>query len=232
MTTITLANLNDATAQDVFNQVVTHLIKQGVKSGKYDEDGSYGCYYRHPENSNIKCAAGCLISDEEYNYESMDSRELPSTLWLTLVGRGTVPNHHSDLISSLQEIHDNKPDTVHFTVQDFKELAEEYGLELPVINPQENVMTEKKYTLIKFKKDWSDEFDCQSYVLFEGSIEEAKEHVSEEISDPWGIYFGTNEGWEEGELTLDDFTFTDITLDEYSVLTRLLGKKFGVGYKR
>lgn len=91
-------------------------------------------------------------------------------------------------------------------------------------------MTEKKYTLIKFQKYWADEFDCQSSTLYAGNIEEAKEYVSEEISDEWGVYFGTNEGWENGEVTLDDFTFTDITLDEYSVLTRLLGKKFGVGY--
>jgi len=48
-----------------------------------------------------KCAAGCLISDEEY---------LPTMehmAWEELVDEG-LPAHHEDLIQELQKIHDNE----------------------------------------------------------------------------------------------------------------------------
>ena len=57
---ITLATLPQATAQQVFDQVKTHMMAQYAKSVGQNSDV---CLYRGPDG--LKCAAGCLISDEE-----------------------------------------------------------------------------------------------------------------------------------------------------------------------
>lgn len=54
------------TPQQVFDTVVSHLRQQGCKSlseERYDDGGPL-CTYRGTNNT--KCAAGCLIPDEEY----------------------------------------------------------------------------------------------------------------------------------------------------------------------
>ena len=57
---ITLATLEQATAQQVFTQVKNHLLKQNEKSMI---NGI--CAYRG--SNGLQCAAGCLMSDEEAN---------------------------------------------------------------------------------------------------------------------------------------------------------------------
>ena len=57
---ITLKTLGKATAQEVFDQVATHLLTQNERS----LDGA-SCSYRNCDG--LKCAAGCLISDDEYD---------------------------------------------------------------------------------------------------------------------------------------------------------------------
>ena len=89
---ITLETLPDASAQDVFNQVAFHLLSQGERA----MDGD--CVYHAPDG--LRCAAGCLISDEEYK-EDMEWNG-----WLDLVDAGLVPNEHADLILELQNLHD------------------------------------------------------------------------------------------------------------------------------
>ena len=91
--TITLATLPQATAQEVFDQVATHLLKQNEKS-----EDLYRCLYRG--SNNLKCAAGCLISDQEYN------DLLEGNPWASLINSGYVPSEHADLICSLQRVHD------------------------------------------------------------------------------------------------------------------------------
>lgn len=96
---ITLKTLKKASKQKVFDQVATHLLTQKKKSMAGINDT---CAYRGQEN--LKCAAGCLISDAEYlelrlwDYNSED--------WALLAEIGIVPEKHSDLILSLQGIHD------------------------------------------------------------------------------------------------------------------------------
>lgn len=105
---VTLANLEQATAQDVFTQVATHLLTQNAKS--YSETGD--CLYRGLNNT--KCAAGCLIADDEYKPEmdcsvQTNKYSLPTagTTWPSLITRGLIPTTvHRDLIISLQSIHD------------------------------------------------------------------------------------------------------------------------------
>lgn len=94
---ITLATLPDATAQEVFEQVANHLLDQGERS---EENES--CKYRYTKANGrvLSCAAGCLMSDEEYS-ESYEKRE-----WDTLVYNRRVPRSHDSLIRNLQQIHD------------------------------------------------------------------------------------------------------------------------------
>lgn len=62
---ITLKNLHEATAQQVFTQVATHLLTQKERSFVIDDRGEELCAYRG--DNGLKCAAGCLISNDEYN---------------------------------------------------------------------------------------------------------------------------------------------------------------------
>jgi hypothetical protein len=89
---ITLSNLPEATAQDVFDQVATHLLEQNEKCLKGDN-----CRYRYRQ---LACAAGCLMSDSEYQ-PSFEKRS-----WAELVDDQEVPNNHSMLITELQRVHD------------------------------------------------------------------------------------------------------------------------------
>lgn len=90
---ITLKTLPKATAQEVFDQVAEHLLTQGKKSLDFKR-----CAYRSPNG--LKCAAGCLISDDEYRL-AMEGRN-----WWGLVNSTIVPDTHTRLIDSLQGCHD------------------------------------------------------------------------------------------------------------------------------
>lgn len=119
---ITLATLEQATAQEVFDQVARHMLTQNAKS--YSDSDST-CYYRDPEGR--KCAAGCLIADDEYT--GWDGLEGAS--WRTLSGRGRVPLTHMDLIQALQNIHDFRE--VREWSEELTNLAETHGLSPTVI---------------------------------------------------------------------------------------------------
>ena len=95
---ITLKTLPQATEQEVFDQVAKHLLTQGEKSEipEVELDGAK-CMYRH---ANLKCAAGCLIADEEY------TEDLEGTDWYGLAHNSRVPQQHIELIALLQRIHD------------------------------------------------------------------------------------------------------------------------------
>ena len=111
---ITLNTLPEATEQEVFNQVYTHLMSQMAKS-----EDDIGCVYRGPNGT--KCAAGCLIADDEYD-------EMPSyhntTCWSELVRSKTVSDNCRVLIIALQAVHDQFPpekwaDTLNKVAMDF-----------------------------------------------------------------------------------------------------------------
>ncbi len=92
---ITLKTLPNATAQQVFDQVVDHLRSQNEKSRR-----SSCCAYKN--NDDLKCAAGCLISDDEYN------PEFEGWGWQNLVSKHKVSDKHCSLIMSLQNVHDDR----------------------------------------------------------------------------------------------------------------------------
>jgi hypothetical protein len=94
---ITLKTLPQATAQQVFDQVVNHLLTQNARS-----TSEKFCLYRDKIHS-LKCAAGCLIGDDEYK------EEFEGKTWMRLRKQGDVPSEHLALIIELQRIHDNSP---------------------------------------------------------------------------------------------------------------------------
>lgn len=98
MKVITLANLAESTPMEVFQFVEHHLLTQNAKSRRFKKRI---CYYRGDHH--LKCAAGCLIADDEY------TPEFEANNWSTLVRKKLVPAAHSALIRELQLIHDDVP---------------------------------------------------------------------------------------------------------------------------
>lgn len=92
---ISLQTLSKATAQEVFDQVASHLLTQKNKS----QDQELSCRYRG--NDGTSCAAGCLISDSEYDEIMMEGQT-----WQTLVYNKRAPDAHMYLIDELQATHD------------------------------------------------------------------------------------------------------------------------------
>lgn len=120
---ITLKTLPQATEQEVFSQVATHLLTQNERSILHDRTTLLGdsasCMYRAGA---LKCAAGCLIGDDEYKIE------MEETTWDMLVIRRVVPKDHACLIGELQSIHDSFPACD--WIKELEILAESRGLKL------------------------------------------------------------------------------------------------------
>lgn len=93
---ITLKTLHEATKQEIFDQVANHLLTQMQKS----ENIGRKCMYRN--YSGLKCAAGCLIADDEYN------PEFEKYTWNSLADWEYVPDSEYVLIQRLQDIHEEK----------------------------------------------------------------------------------------------------------------------------
>lgn len=115
MKTITLKTLPESTKQEVFDYVANHLLTQGKKS--LLDTGV--CAYRGLDG--MKCAAGVLMSDEEYQpyFEINTWTQLEKKL-------NKFPVIHADLIRSLQLVHDGmQPEN---WVNGLKELAQKHKL--------------------------------------------------------------------------------------------------------
>ena len=93
---ITLATLESATPQQVFDQVSTHLLTQMERSTNIINGM---CQYR--ATSGLKCAVGCLISDDEYR------PDMETNSWVVLQKDFGIPIAHEGLINHLQKIHDS-----------------------------------------------------------------------------------------------------------------------------
>lgn len=87
------------TAQEIFDTVAAHLRGMPQRSSK-----GVSCLYRGPNG--LKCAVGCLITDEEYK-EEMDygSSSVARLLTQGLLPERLVP--HVNLLSHLQHVHDS-----------------------------------------------------------------------------------------------------------------------------
>ena len=72
-------------------------------------------------SSGLKCAAGCLIADDEYD------PGMENLSWSWLRGDGKVPEAHSNLISDLQGVHDNT--RIYGWASDLDKVALKHGIE-------------------------------------------------------------------------------------------------------
>lgn len=115
---ITLAKFNEVSEQQIFNQVVAHLRKQGVQS--INDKGV--CAYRGAGGK--MCAAGCLISDDEYTPLMDDNGD--GLDWEVGVIRGIFPEEHAELIKALQSVHDSHE--INWE-RGFKRIAEDRNLQ-------------------------------------------------------------------------------------------------------
>jgi hypothetical protein len=110
---ITLHTLAEATLQEIFDQVKDHLLTQNQKAVN---PNTADCMYRTSEG--LKCAVGCLISDEEYNptFEGVASIGLLQydTILSNQYSKSIIQSYipieldgiKIDFIQSLQAIHD------------------------------------------------------------------------------------------------------------------------------
>ena len=92
---ITLTNMHEHTAQEVFDVCALHLLTQNKRSG--DTHGTGNCMYRNPFG--LKCAIGILIPDELY-HASMEGNGIN-----TLAAEYGITDH-VDILRDLQSLHD------------------------------------------------------------------------------------------------------------------------------
>lgn len=128
---VSTRTLKEATAQQVFDHIALHLLKQNKKA-KVSENSA--CRYRVEVCGEVlKCAAGSLIPDEDYNL-SMENQS-----WsLNTLRRYGISTNHNELIKSLQGIHDWVE--VSNWKPRLKAVGELYNLNTDVLNYDSNTL--------------------------------------------------------------------------------------------
>ena len=81
-----------------------------------------------------------------------------------------------------------------------------------------------KHYLIKCTKNWADECDVHFLETFDEAVDN-RYMICKNVLKHWydSYYFGTNEGWEDGEFDYLDFTPIELSDSEYRTF-----KKFNV----
>ena len=108
-------------AQTVFNKVARHLLTQKERCANSDN-----CLYR--SKNGLKCAAGCLIPDEQY--EAIKDKEGKN--WRHLVLHRLVSSSHMNLIELLQDTHDD--DSPEEWKQSLCRIATKFGLNTKILD--------------------------------------------------------------------------------------------------
>jgi hypothetical protein len=93
--------------QELFNRVKTHLLNQGTKAvTEVVSDGINMCQY-HAE-SGLKCAVGCLIDDNAYDF-SMEGEDINDDLVYNALRKSGIDMGGKTLsiLRALQHIHDS-----------------------------------------------------------------------------------------------------------------------------
>ena len=110
------------TLQEVFNIVSAHLLTQ-IKRSIKTLNGSYfsACAYRG--KNGMKCAAGVLIPDDQYN------PKMEGLFWDELVKANYVENKFVEEIAELQFIHDsNSEETIDYLKKELIKFAKLHNL--------------------------------------------------------------------------------------------------------
>jgi len=94
----------------IFLAVSNHLLAQGRRSIKEDA----GCAYRGGDDGELRCAVGCLISDENYDHRlEGKGSDFPSVRQAVEESIGEVLIEESEvLLSKLQALHDQHDTSV------------------------------------------------------------------------------------------------------------------------
>ncbi len=116
---------SEPTAQQVFDVVARHLLKQGARS-MLEPDV---CAYRSPDG--LMCAVGACISDEEYSPSlDADAVHVEVALDMGLLPAGLRP--HQPLLNELQILHDSIE--VRHWAFGLRETARLFGLSAAVLD--------------------------------------------------------------------------------------------------
>lgn len=105
-------------AQEIYDKVKTHLLKQNRRS---KERGGQ-CLYRGPGGT--ACAVGCLLTDKEAERLAVDNWSAEDA-----IAKGQMPKRlvrHGELLSRLQRVHDENPPRA--WSRELKEVAADYRL--------------------------------------------------------------------------------------------------------
>lgn len=99
------------TKQEIFDKVAIHLLTQKKRSISESEGG---CLYKGPNG--LKCAVGCLFTGNFDTSELEGEAVFSSEVRCALQSLGVIDSNESDqvedqvdLLSELQEIHDEMP---------------------------------------------------------------------------------------------------------------------------
>lgn len=133
-TKYTLPLYADATDQEIFDRVATHLLRQNAVASR-----GGCCVYR--DDQGRKCAVGALIPDEIYS-PRMEGHNI-SNLWASVPGdcreRAAFAEKHWQLLRALQSVHDkvmgNAPGTCRPLFEEYlRRVAEHYELSTAVLD--------------------------------------------------------------------------------------------------
>lgn len=117
---VTLATLDKSTAQEVFDWVAFNLLRQNARS-----KSSHGpCAYRGLNG--LKCAAGWLIADDEYD------PKFETTTWHGVTDILRTHFVHDKLIFDLQQLHDGY--SADEWTKQFRSVAYIHGLDPSIID--------------------------------------------------------------------------------------------------
>ena len=119
---ITLHTLNNHSLQEIFSHVKHHLLTQNKKAYVLTTGGRESCKYHSPDG--LRCAVGCLISEEEYEpeFEGKSIEIILSNVGITLQQPKTL-----SLLNKLQGIHDDTCN-VEYWSNELRKLADSYKL--------------------------------------------------------------------------------------------------------
>lgn len=133
-----LDNLDYSSEQEIFNFVANHLLtqkRQAIAALPTATLGESVCAYR-AESGTLKCAAGCLISDEDYLPE-MENKNIGAVLKMYKGKSIEKLAGKLDLLDLLQQIHDAVRPA--FWRENLIRLADRRGLDSTSIQDTKNV---------------------------------------------------------------------------------------------
>lgn len=93
--------------QEIFNRIAVHLLSQKDRSVD-DSVDDYQCVYRGP--GGIKCAIGCLITDDAYTDKLENNNIYDYKVQSALIKSGVIDRADAsviDFLARMQEIHDD-----------------------------------------------------------------------------------------------------------------------------